>query len=127
VGDITQEAFARFVQFRGLEKVADDSSAVAYLLRTCRNVFLDGVKQDRRITTDTSVDLETIESDPTTPDPLVVIDRLAKKLDADDQRFFKMTRDGRTLAEIATTLGISYTAAGVRLHRIKKRLRDLFG
>ena len=35
-----------------------------------------------------------------------------------------MALEGHTLAEIGKALGLSYTNAGVRLHRLKKRLSD---
>lgn len=57
-----------------------------------------------------------------------MIDRLyllISRLPAKDQKLVYLYIDGLSTVEIAQTLGISPSAAGVRLHRIKKTLIQL--
>ncbi|MCQ2260994.1 MAG: sigma-70 family RNA polymerase sigma factor [Bacteroidales bacterium] len=57
-----------------------------------------------------------------------LVDRLydlISRLPAKDQKIVYLYIDGLSVEEIAEILGISYNAAGVRLHRIKKTLIQL--
>ncbi|SRR6266550_939658 len=48
---------------------------------------------------------------------------LLKGLKVEERRLLQGLIDGHALAEVAQNLGISYSAAGVRLHRLKRKLR----
>lgn len=118
--DIVSEAFARAVTRAGAIEAA---TARAYLLTVARNVFLDG---RRRAARDARV-LTEIEHEPRDPEPDG--DRLASTLKAlgrlpEGERAALLLRldHGMSYEEIAATLGISITAAKVRVHRARVRL-----
>ena len=66
----------------------------------------------------------------TTPEDIVqtleVLNKgILAKLDNNDQALVKLLLDGYTLREIAQQLEIDYSTAGVRVHRLRERLRNL--
>jgi DNA-directed RNA polymerase specialized sigma24 family protein len=49
---------------------------------------------------------------------------LAQDLSEEDRELLGQVVVGRTLTEIADSAGISYSAAAVRVHRLKDKLRE---
>jgi RNA polymerase sigma factor (sigma-70 family) len=124
--DIAQEAFARFVQFSSLDKVTNDGSAIAYLQTICRNIVIDRMADEKRSYRDHTVEVDEFPEHDLNPDQAIDLDRIAKGLDGGDRELFDLAREGMSIAEIAGKLSITYTAAGVRLHRLLGRLRKTF-
>ena len=54
-------------------------------------------------------------------------ERALRELNANDLALGTWIHDGFSVSEIAEKLGTTYTAAGVRVHRLKKRLREMLG
>jgi DNA-directed RNA polymerase specialized sigma24 family protein len=52
---------------------------------------------------------------------------LKRDLTEEEQKLLGQLIQGLSLSEIADKLGISYTSAGVRLHRLRKKLRRSAG
>jgi RNA polymerase sigma-70 factor (ECF subfamily) len=52
------------------------------------------------------------------------LNRLWQELDADDRRLLELRMQGYTTAETAGEMGVSPEALRVRLHRLRKRLKD---
>jgi len=52
---------------------------------------------------------------------------MLQSLEPQDRELMRWVREGLSVAEIARRIGSSYTAVGVRLHRIRKALRESFG
>jgi len=50
---------------------------------------------------------------------------LTKTLTEDENRLLDLLLDGFTTEEIAQRLGISYDSSGVRLHRLRGKIRKL--
>lgn len=124
--DLTQETFVRFLEASALDKVADDGEATAYLLVTCRHTAITRLRRERTSQVDRLMNLEDLPQRER-PDPAIELDHLAKQLDSDDRLLFDAARAGLELSEIAAKLSLSYTAAGVRLHRLIQRLRKSLG
>ena len=120
--DLTQETFVRFLEASALDKVVDDDKATAYLLVICRNAAITRLRRERTTQIDRLINLEDLPQRERS-DPAIELDRLAEKLDSDDRLLFDAARAGLGLGEIAAKLSLSYTAAGVRLHRLIQRLR----
>ena len=125
--DLTQAAIERFLRYRALDKVASDREAVAYLVRTAQRLHADHRRQlaATHAADELSVKLLAEEDVNRPPDPfdLLDLDLLASRLSQADRQLIGFLRDGRSIGDIAGKLGIAYTAAAVRIHRAKARLR----
>jgi len=130
--DVTQEAFKRIVHYCNFGELDDADAFLAYLRAVCRNTARDALRQlvpDAR-----ALPLEELETTapkrglPDTPEQLLrakqLQDQLLTKLDREDQQLLKLLVEGYSLSEIASRLGLSYPNAGVRLHRLRKTLRN---
>jgi DNA-directed RNA polymerase specialized sigma24 family protein len=53
-------------------------------------------------------------------------DALVETLDESDRVLLRMMIAGHTLPEIAEMFAISYSAAGVRVHRIRNKIKELW-
>jgi RNA polymerase sigma factor (sigma-70 family) len=122
--DLTQEAFARFVNYRAIERVADDRHAISFLIRTCRNLAIDRSTRAREVPLQELGDIELLEdSDPV---PTLDLDRMLASLKPEERELMQWVREGLSLAEIAQRTGSTYTAVGVRVHRIRESLKKAF-
>lgn len=122
--DLVQEGLERFVRYRGIERVEDERSALVYLLQTCRRIAYDWYNSSQSCE-EFLEDLTHFAQEEGIAESVSDLNALIRFLREEDQDLIRMAREGYTLNEIAETLGITSTAAGVRLHRIKVRLREL--
>jgi len=122
--DLVQESIERFIKYDGLEKVQTDAEAVSYLIKTGKRLWIDQIRGEqesvpyadgRESETDDSQSLE----------KEMEIERLAEQLKEDDRNLVMWIREGRSIQELAERLRISYSAAGVRVHRLREKLRKL--
>jgi len=60
--DLAQEALARFLDYRGIERVTGDRHAVSFLIKTCRNLAIDHNARAHEIPLDELADIEAIEA-----------------------------------------------------------------
>ncbi len=123
--DLVQEAFTRFVAYRAIERVSNDNHALAFLLTTCRNLAADAGAKVQHVPEQALEGLELMAAADQKSEPALDLDRLQAALEPESRQLIQWAREGLTVAEIAKRLGITYTAAGVRLHRIRKRLQEL--
>ena len=126
--DLTQASIERFLRYHALDKVASDREAVAYLVRTAQRLHAD----DRRRSTAHAADEPTARllaehdvNPPADPLDLLELDLLTGRLPPTDREVITYLRDGWSIGDIARELGIAYTAAAVRIHRAKARLRAI--
>lgn len=125
--DITQDTFLRFLDYGDLSRIPDEAHATAYLRQTARRLLYDK-RYDTEITTPTAEEALEYASYESYDDEdryhlLWDLEQLSAELTDADRQLLAWLIEGRTIEEIATALNISYQAAGVRLHRLKKRLR----
>jgi RNA polymerase sigma-70 factor (ECF subfamily) len=130
--DVLQDAYLR--AFRSLRKFRGDAAFATWLHRITVNCSATFVAKRRRSShVELNDDLEVLElraeSDPeaaagTADDHQRLVEALADL--PDQMRMVVVLRDVYDLAheEIARELGISQTAAKVRLHRARRRLRE---
>jgi RNA polymerase sigma factor (sigma-70 family) len=125
--DLTQEALVRFLDYRAIERVTDDRHAVSFLIKTCRNLAIDRNARAHEIPLSELGAAEGIETSEEPVEPTLDLEKMLGSLPAQDQELMHWVRQGLSVAEIARRTGNSYTAIGVRLHRIRKALRESFG
>jgi RNA polymerase sigma factor (sigma-70 family) len=123
--DLTQETFARFVAYHCIHRVHNDHDALAYLLRICQNRAASWFGRHAGLREELRAGFDELQAEPNRDDELIDLESLARRLKADEKRLFELILSGATLRDIAATLEITYTAAGVRFFRLKKHLQDL--
>lgn len=121
--DITSETFIRaWVKRNGIRT----ETLKAYLFTIARNIYLEHVRKSTR-----HVALEDVHHDPA-PRPDAVVEsslelarvrRILRSLpEIDRAAFILRVQHELPYAEIARILGLSLTAAKVKVHRVRKRL-----
>lgn len=133
--DASQEVFHRLVRYCNFETMTTVQVFRGYVRSVCWNVSRDYLSQILRRREDLSSDeqdemLSELVVTATTPEDIVqtleVLNKgILAKLDNNDQALVKLLLDGYTLREIAQQLEIDYSTAGVRVHRLRERLRNL--
>ncbi len=127
--DVTQDTYLRV--FRSLKKFRGDSSFSTWLYRITANCAYTALRKRRRHLTEDIDSVEEPESTLARPeeaaDTAHLRSRLVGHLEAlpAEQRAVVVLKDVYDLPHeaIAAELGISVTAAKVRLHRARRRLR----
>lgn len=129
--DAAQEAFKRIVRSCPFQNLADGDAFLAYLRTVSKNAAVDVLNELGRTPRAVPL-LGTEESDREpeghpTPEQEVQSDELRRELlavlDSVERRLLKMLIDDRTLTDIAAELNLSYSNAGVRVHRLRSKLR----
>lgn len=127
--DLTQTAIERFLRYSALDRVATDREAVAYLISTARRLHADSGRRDStrqvvglaesaaRVQAESDVADDALEA--------LSLERLTDRLAREDRELIRWWCEGRSVSDIATSLGIRYTAAATRIHRAKLRLKAL--
>lgn len=121
--DLTQGTFTRFLEYRAIERVQSEQHAVAYLIKTCRNVAIDRNAQAKSIPLESLTEVESMPAPEQHEESVMDLQRAVDDLEDEDQDLVQWLRDGLSVGEVAKRLNASYTAAGVRIHRLRKRLR----
>jgi DNA-directed RNA polymerase specialized sigma24 family protein len=118
--DLASEVFFRFVSYsswsRDWSTLPDAPVIAAYLRKITQNVAYDAARSRAR--TDATPRLDTL---------LVEVDahRGVEALTYDERQFLRRYIEcGYSLTSLAECLGMTYSAAGTRLHRIRKKIRQ---
>ena len=119
--EATQGAMERFLRYRAYERVDSDRSAVAYLARTAIRLLTDDWRRRERESplsekgdAERAGDFREVEDD---------FRSLLAYVSPEDRLVLEMVLAGYSVRELAEALGIGYSAAGMRVHRAKNRLR----
>lgn len=127
--DLTQAAIERFLRYRAMERVKTDQDSVAYLVRTARRLNFDFVREQKnRNELHETIERTTEDEAVSTADQVssaLDFERLMKRLATPDRQLIRWLCAGWSVDEIATYLGISYTASATRIHRAKARLKKI--
>jgi RNA polymerase sigma-70 factor (ECF subfamily) len=132
--DVLQEAYLR--AWKGLPRFRGDAQFSTWMYRITANTAYSLVKRRRRhrvealdAILDEPVELRAEAQPESAAESAALLDRLSAALDElpPKLRVLVVLKDvyGLSHEEIAAELGISVSAAKVRLHRGRKRLRDL--
>jgi RNA polymerase sigma factor (sigma-70 family) len=135
VEDAAQEVFIKLLRSRPYENISDADAFRAYVWRMADNVAKTHLlKQhaDQHAKRDLA-EWQQFEPSGEALDgegALVANELLGlaeNTLDAKDRDLLRMMLEGANLAQAADKLGLSYSNAGVRLHRMRRRLSGLLG
>jgi len=126
--DLCQEAVVAFVSKGGLAKVNSHEEALAYLITSARNRFIDVLRSRRlEVVVESVPDTEIAQAG--LPDIAVhavqVLRRLLERLNDTDRKILALMLGGETVSRIAKEVGLSYSNAGVRMHRIRRTISEL--
>lgn len=127
--DLTQTAIERFLRYGALDRVETDREAVAYLVSTARRLHADTGRRNRArqvVSLAENVVPAEVESDVADAAmEALSLERMADRLAPEDRDLIRWWCEGRSVSDIATSLGVRYTAAATRIHRAKLRLKAL--
>jgi RNA polymerase sigma factor (sigma-70 family) len=131
--DASWEAFGRIARYADFELLAlnEPGAFQHYLKQVTRRTSYDLLRSLALRSPEFQsglVDLEgVIQSGDPTPEAAFAADELRsdilKMLEPEEQRLLNLVLEGYTLPEIADRLQISYTSAGVRVHRLRGKIR----
>jgi DNA-directed RNA polymerase specialized sigma24 family protein len=129
VPDVSQEVFRRFLEHSpwrtDWSTLPDRPHLTNFLRKTARWLALDRHRAlGRRPRTDDAIELDQIPAE-SIVDLSIPLDRVVAALNDEERRLLGMVIDGVPLASIAFELGISYQAAGVRVHRLRRRIQEI--
>jgi RNA polymerase sigma factor (sigma-70 family) len=131
--DASQDVFCRLLQYCDFQQVQQPKQFRSYLSVMCRNVVRDRfsrTKQEEQIRTSqfeqliqreisTGVHLEE------TVNSREILSKLREHLTEGDRKLLSLMIADESIDQIASNLGISYSYAGVQVHRLRERLRKL--
>jgi RNA polymerase sigma factor (sigma-70 family) len=129
--DLSQEVFLRLRRYCPFGRLRDAGELKAYVAAMCRNV----VRSSRKSAWHQEVSLEDLPVDclevPDADDLAHRVEMddlvrdLAAKLGPDDRRLLRLVLDGHGILEIARRTGIGYSAAGVRVFRLRRKMSKI--
>jgi RNA polymerase sigma factor (sigma-70 family) len=129
--DVAQEAFHRIVRYCKFADLLDPDDFFLYLKAVCRNAARDALKDltaEALVESAEEGELEEIRVSEETPENLIsareTLNEFRQQLDESDRKMLNLLIEGFDLPEIADRLTLSYSNAGVRVHRLRERLRN---
>jgi RNA polymerase sigma factor (sigma-70 family) len=133
--DATQETFLRLLQSHPFARIPDSEALRAYVWRTADNVAKTLLRKTRAAAARERDAMETRGIEPSAAEPdwegallaRDVFDFAESVLEPKDRDLFRLHLEGAKLGEAARHLGLSYSNAAVRLHRIRLKIRSLLG
>jgi RNA polymerase sigma factor (sigma-70 family) len=131
--DAAQEVFVRLLRSPPFQQIQDADAFRGYLWRIADNVAKShrrkAWKDERGVqllpewrADDEGADLALEEKRFTLEETL---HRAQKQLDPKEFELLQLVIEGWSLGEVAGILGLSYSNTGVRLHRLKRKLRNV--
>lgn len=125
--DLSQEVFLRLRRYCPFARLRDAEELKAYVAAMCRNVVHSFLKAARhREVSLEEVPLEVLASPDAELVRRVEADDLVRELSAqlgpEDRRLLRLILEGYGIKEIARRSGLGYSAAGVRVFRLRRKL-----
>jgi RNA polymerase sigma factor (sigma-70 family) len=124
--DLVQDTFARFLDYRAIERVTNDNHSFAFLVTTCRRLAYDRNVSPDELKRESFEEVDLVAAPGETADSSMDVERMLQALGPEDRQLMHWARQGLSVSEIAARLRVTYSAAGVRLHRLRKQLRDAY-
>ncbi|MFO0967349.1 MAG: sigma-70 family RNA polymerase sigma factor [Gemmataceae bacterium] len=129
--DAAQEVFLRLARYAPFKDLKAPETFRRYLWSVCRNTARDYWRRRLR---DAQREVPLSEEPPTgagSPEEAAQLDEslevICGRLDPTDRTLLLLVLRGTRLPEIASKLGLSYANAGVRLHRLRRRIQAFLG
>lgn len=125
--EAAQQSLVRLFRYAPFQDLLDPSAFRAYARTVCRRVVHAHYRERGARAMVPEVDSELLVSDDLDPeqqaDARLLLETIVANLDPESRRLLRMTAAGYSLKEIADKFEITYDAAGVRVHRLRKQLR----
>ena len=130
--DAAQEVFHRLVRYTNFEKLRTPDEFLGYIHVMCENVAADFLKELMHQTISLEDGLDDAQQErltPANPEQIAITMELTEKLrgllQPDELILLQLLSEGVEHQEIATKFGWSYGKAGVRVHRLRAKVRKL--
>jgi RNA polymerase sigma factor (sigma-70 family) len=124
--DLTHEAFLRFMERADISLFPDETRAIAYLRQMGRNLYRNRLRKERifnSTTEEASLALASAAYDDEDRQHLRWdLEQLASDLPRAERDVLEALIEGLNIQEIAARERLTYGAAAVRIHRLKKNL-----
>ena len=128
--DATQETFLRLFRYARFPELRSPRAFRAYTNMVAKNVgrslLREALEYSEALTSDEPGMRDELGASDQTDSPVLVEELrrdLLAQLDSTDQLLLQRIADGFRLGEISRELGVPYHNLGVRLHRLRRRLR----
>ena len=131
IEDSVQEVFIRLLKSADFQKIESGDALRGYVWRVARNVAYsfwqkhhsaDRLKQElASATSDDQDNSHIVADDSLAAEQLMEIAEAL--LEPRDVTLLQLITTGHSIGEAAETLSLSYSAVGVRLHRLREKLR----
>lgn len=132
VPDLTQDVFVRFLRYspwrHDWSTLPDRHVVLAYLRKITRTAVVSAVRNaSHRPAEDPTAQLDDLHAaaDAAAIDIGELLERLAADLSEQDGGLLRRMAHGASIAELASEYHISYSAAGVRVYRLKEKVKEL--
>lgn len=130
VEDLVQEAFLKCLDGNLVSSFSSDEHAARYISQMVKNGYFSTFRKERRreqLREEYPNDVSQLHSGQNDLHddealPLSVI-QASKSLSKEEKALLTALLKGESLGEIAESMGLSYSAVGVRSHRLKEKLR----
>jgi RNA polymerase sigma factor (sigma-70 family) len=125
--EATQQTFLRVFRYCDFNEFSDADEFLAYLSTIARHCALDTAKKEAPYTP-TALEVLACDFLPSQPTPEQKqrardeLNDVLDHLDKGESKLVHLLMDDKSLTEIAGTLGITYPAAAVRIHRLREKL-----
>ena len=123
--EAAQGAVERFLRYGAYQRVNSDRSAVLYLVRTAVRLMADDRQRREREVPLSSEGLE--EPGDQSGAGYQELEGLLRFVSEEDRQVLRLVVAGHSVGEIAKLLEVGYSAAGMRIHRARMRLREKLG
>lgn len=129
--DASQEVFIRLFRYCDFRKLRDPGDFQRYLQTVAKNVANDYLREMRQIVLDIGQEEVSVEGvlPVATPEQVArareLVERLGDELAPEERTLAEFLIKGYRVSEIAHQLGLSYSNAGVRIYRLRQRVRNL--
>jgi RNA polymerase sigma-70 factor (ECF subfamily) len=131
--DASQEVFIRLARTQPFDRLREAEAFRRYVWRVADNVARTYA---RRQASHQAAEVSTADPDASASQGVMhptdvmgnleaeaLLHQLMKHLGEGDRDLLRLVLEGRSLSDIAGTMGLSYGAAAVRLHRLRERVR----
>lgn len=125
--DLLHDVVVRFLERGMVKKISAESSVKAYLFVSARNRYLDHLRR-AKVANQSSQEVTELSDNITPFDELLLqerLDRLETELSVEEKATLQRMIDGKKLSEIASEEELSYSNAGVKVHRIRNKINYL--
>lgn len=131
IRELCQAVFARFFEYSpwraSWKELPDAHQLVAYLAVVARNLARSVYKSAKQLTVG-ELDPSMVEARADVEEVVISKDgfrRLYRALNNDEFDLLLLLAEGYRLPEIANLMEISYSNAGVKVHRLREKVREL--